>query len=142
MTHKVATLIEAVADTLTGLATTGTNVEKSRGYAISATPAISVRLASVSPANELTNAFLDNSVDIETVFHVSGAELDLDNQVLQIDAEVYAALMADRTQGGAVIDTDPELLSVDSTADQETPTAIGVRKWRFFLRHSITSAEV
>ena len=139
--HKANTLLEAFVDLVTGLATTGQNVETTRGYPTSETPAITVRLSSVDPVAVISNAFLDSYVELETVYHVASAESDLDAKVLQIDAEVYAAIMADPTIGGAAIDTDAQALTIESSADTETPTAAGLRRWRCRLRHSFTSAE-
>ena len=139
--HKANTLLDAVVGVLTDLATTGQNVETTRGYPTQETPAITIRLASVDPIRTISNAFLDSYVDIETYFHVSGSESDLDAKVLEIDAEVYAAIMADATVGGTAIDADPQALTIDSSADGELPTAAGLRRWRFHLRHSLTDAE-
>lgn len=138
MPHKAKTLLNAVAAAVTGLATTGANVEKTRGYPKASAPALTVRMGSIDPTQELSNAFIDNNVDIETLYHVSGSALDLDDQILDIDEEVYAAIMADRTMSGAAIDTDPLGLTFDSQAEAETPTATGIRRWRFKLRHSST----
>ena len=137
--HKVNTLIDAFVTTVTGLTTTGQNVEQSRGFPTAQYPAITVRLASIDPQREISNAFLDSFVEIETIYHVAGDTLDAD--LLQVDAEVYAAIMADRTFGGAVTDTDPRDLVIETSADKEIPTANGVRRWRCLLRHSITDAE-
>lgn len=136
--HKAKTLLNSLVTVLTGLATTGPNVEKTRGYPKSDTPAISVRMAIIDPDKEISNAFLDSHIDIEIIYHVSGSDTDLDDQILDIDAEVYAAIMADRTVAGTVGDAEPQILSFESNAEAEVPTAIGTRRWRFDLRHSIT----
>lgn len=139
--HKAAQLIEAVAAAVRGLPTTGDNVQTMRFYPFAEFPAITVRLSDIEPIIEVSNAVLDSWVDIETIYHVAGSDFDLDSQVLQIDAEVYAAIMADRTFGGVATDTDPQSLTVDATAEGERPTASGVRRWRCRIRHSITDTE-
>lgn len=139
--HKAITVLNNLVDVLMNLDTTGTRVERTRGYPKAETPAISVRLADIDPINEISNSLIDSAMIVETLYHVSGSDDDLDNQILNIDAEVWAAIMADRTMGGSVIDTDPERLTPQSESDKEIPTAVGVRRWRFHIRHSNISAE-
>jgi hypothetical protein len=139
--HKAITVLDNLVGVLMNLDTTGTRVERTRGYPKAETPAISVRLADLDPINEISNAFIDSALVVETLYHVSGSDDDLDNQILAIDAEVWAAIMADRTLSGEAIDTDPERLTLQPESDKEIPTAIGVRRWRFHIRHSSISAE-
>lgn len=139
--HKAITVLDNLVDVLMNLDTTGTRVERTRGYPKAATPAISVRLADLDPINEISNAFIDSALGVETLYHVEGSDDDLDTQILNIDAEVWAAIMTDRTLSGQVIDTDPERLTVLFESDKEIPTAVGVRRWRFHIRHSNISAE-
>lgn len=141
MTHKAETLIQAVEAAVTGLPTTGASVTRTRGYAVAATPAIDVRLASIDFLNELSPAFIDDYVYIDLVYSVSGSGLDA--QILQIDAEVFAAIMADRTLAGSALDADPQSLTPDQApAETEEPTAEAIRRFRFQIRHATTSAEV
>lgn len=141
--HKAITVLDNLVKVLTNLNTTGSRVERTRGYPKAETPAISVRLADLDPINEISNAFIDSAMVVETLYHVSESEddRDLDQQILNIDAEVWAAIMADRTLSGSVIDTDPERLTPQPEADKEIPTAVGVRRWRFHIRHSNIDAE-
>lgn len=139
--HKAITVLDNLVNVLLNLDTTGTHVERTRGYPKAETPAISVRLADLDPINELSNTFIDSALVVETLYHVSGSDDDLDQQILNIDAEVWAAIMADRTLSGSVIDTDPERLSPQTESDKEIPTAIGVRRWRFHIRHSSIDTE-
>ena len=139
--HKAITVLDNLVNVLTNLDTIGTRVERTRGYPKAETPAISVRLADLNPINEISNTLIDSAMIVETLYHVSGSDDDLDQQILDIDAEVWAAIMADRTLSGQVIQTDPEQLTVVPETDKEIPTAIGVRRWRFHIRHSSTSAE-
>jgi len=136
--HKALTVINKVVLLLTGLETTGNRVEKTRGYPKAVTPAMSVRLATLDPVRELSNTVLDSFEDLETIYHVEGS--DLDDQILTIDAEVFAAIMGDRTLTGEALDTDPQALTVESNADKELPSAMAIRRWRFHIRHSSTSA--
>ena len=139
--HQATNILSAIKTALTGLGTTGVNVYQTRAYPINPTPALSIRLSSIDPVRQISNAFLDSFVDVDVLIHVSGSSETLDAEILQIDAEVYAALMADRTLGGVAIELDPQTLTVESSAETEEPTALGLRRWRVHMRHSITSAE-
>lgn len=140
--HKAKAILDEVVTAVTGLSTTGSNVEQTRGYPKHSVPAITVRVADITRANEISNAFLDSFVEIETIYHVAGSAEDLDDQLLQIDAEVYAAVMADRTLNGQAVDVDPDNYSPESgIPEAELPTASAVRRWRIFMRHSINDTE-
>ena len=139
--HKANEVLDAFVSAVDSLSTTGSNVKRTRGYLFDETPGITVRAANVDPINQISNAFLDSAFEVETLYHVSGTDEDLDSQLLQIDAEVYFAVMADRTLGGSAITVDPGFLSIESNAEAERPTAFGIRKWRCHIRHSITDAE-
>lgn len=142
MAHKARNAVNAIETAITGLPTTGSRVEKTRGYPKAEVPAISIRISDLDPQSEISNAFLDSFLEVDTIYHVQGPLNDLDYQILQIDAEVYAAIMADRTLAGAAVDVDPLSLSVDSEAANEIPTATGIRRWRIHIRHNINDAEL
>jgi hypothetical protein len=138
--HKAITVLKALETLLTNLNTTGTRVERTRGYPKAETPAISIRAADVDPINEISNTLIDSAFEVETLYHVAGSDDDLDERIFEIDAEVWAAIMVDRTLSGAVIQTEPQRLTFEIDSDKEIPTAVGVRRWRFHIRHSSINA--
>lgn len=142
MAHKARQVLQAIETAVTGLPTTGDRVEKTRGYPKADVPAISIRISDLDPQSEISNAFLDSFLEVDTIYHVRGANNDLDYQILEIDAEVYRAIMADRTLAGDAIDVDPLSLSVESEAANEIPTATGIRRWRVHIRHDVNDAEL
>lgn len=144
MAHNEQEILDAIETAATGLATTGSNVYVTRVYALpkNVDQAITIRMGlSVPPEDGYQNqAFIDRLFIVYTRIHVRAAEADLDNQLLQIELELFAAMMADITLGlDFVYDTyfsgraEPE---IDDEA--EKPTLAVDLEWSVRHRHSLT----
>lgn len=143
MANRAESILAAVATVLTGLATTGANVERSRAWPVSALPALSVLQganAVVDDDPELD--VVGRRLDVAVISHVQAVGV-LETTLNQIAAEVFAALRADETLGLAYVfdvvpegDDAPEL-----EAEQDQPTARQVLNWSVLYEHSETSTE-
>lgn len=142
MTHKAETVLDAVVTAVTGLSTTGANVTRGRAYAVSAVPSLSVFMGQDVVDNELSIGHYDRELEVFIEAHVASTG-DLEETLNQIRAEVFAALRADHTLGGAAIEIRPD---ADSRPELEGETDIPhARQQQLYLvkyRHSTTSAEV
>lgn len=143
MTHRAESIMQAVTTAVTGLATTGANVTRGRAYPVAALPALSVFQAEESILGDIQSSTrVTRELIINIEIHVQ-ATTQLETIINAIRAEVYAALMADRTQGLAyVIDTqwqDDSQPEIDG--ENETPVARVLMRWAITYQHSLTSAE-
>ena len=139
--HRAELIMQEVLANITGLTTTGANVERSRVYKIDALPALTLEQGEDAVADESTNmAFIDRLLSIRIVAHAKAVS-DFDQVLNTIREEVYIALMADRTQGlGFVIDTMP--MGDDEpefSADSEKPVGKQVINFAIHYRHSVTN---
>lgn len=142
MTHKAETILNNVESVLTGLTTTGTNVQRARAWPVSQVPALSIYMASDERDEDLTSGVIKRVLNIDIVAYVRAVG-NLETTLNQIKTEVFAAITADITLSGAAINAE---LVIDERpvieAEQEEPTAIMVMSWRVQYRHSATSTEV
>jgi len=144
MTNRAETIMDTVASTLTGLATTGSNVTRGRVYPIesSGLPALSVFQGAETIVDEQNLSAVTRELTVNIAIHAKPAS-GLDTQINQVRAEIYAALMADYTQGlGYVLNTqwredDPP----EYSDDQENGSARAVSTWSILYRHSYSSVE-
>ena len=143
MTHRAETILNTIEGLLTGLATTGANVQRARVWPVDSLPALSIYksddLRSIEDAldNELTreltvniNIHVKQTGNVETVLN-------------QVAAEIFAAMSVDKTLGlayvfNALLIGETEPLIEDS---QDTPNAQMVSGWLVTYQHSDVSAE-
>ncbi|MGI9202670.1 MAG: hypothetical protein ACR2Q3_01600 [Woeseiaceae bacterium] len=142
MTHKAETILDAVVTAVTGLASTGSNVERGRAYAVSAVPSLSVFMGEDQIENELSIGYYDRVLEVFVEAHVATTG-DTEQDLNQIRAEVFAALRADHTLGGAAIEIKPDTESrPEIQGETDTPHALQQLLYLVKYRHSTTSAEV
>lgn len=143
MTHRAETIMAALTTAVTGLTTTGTRVHRGRVDNVPTLPALSVFMGA-ERAEPPVQSFsrVRRELDVHIEIHARGNQ-QLETTLNAIRAEVYAALMADVTQGlGFVITTEwraddaPEL-----SPEQDYPIARQVMTWAVIYQHSLTSAE-
>ena len=146
--HAARRVLEAIVAAVSDLPTTGRNVHTARDYRHSRVPALSIRIGSITPLENLSQTLIDSEVVVEVHMHVNASpreqeqgDNDLDAQILRIDAETWRAIMADQSQGGTAINTTPAELSIVSQAEGEKPTAEATRRYRLHIRHSYTDPE-
>ncbi len=143
MTHKAETILENIKTSLTGLVTTGTKVERGRAWPIdeAALPALTINMGADQALDDQTSGLINRVLNFEIVAHVrdtTGVETTLN----QIKTEVFAALMANPTQTGTVIDTElVEDSEPEIESEQNQPIARMAQQWRVYYRHSATSTE-
>lgn len=143
MTHRAESILETLKTRLTGLATTGSRVERARIWAVEECPAIAIDKGDDLPKEQGRGfAHQDRQLDFLVTAFVK-ATGNPETALQQIAAEVYAALFSDVTQGLAyVIDThwlgdaQPEF-----STDTETRSASMRMQYRIEYRHTITSTE-
>ncbi|GAA5442646.1 hypothetical protein Misp06_00820 [Microbulbifer sp. NBRC 101763] len=142
MAHVSQQLLDAVTAAVTGLVTTGTNVEQTRIYARDKLPALSVRLGERRVVSTLGNSFIDAEQDIYIDIYVAGKSDQIDDKMLQIDGEIHAALMADHALGlDFVVDLEPQGLGEPDTEHAGKARAVATSSWKYLIRHSVTSLE-
>jgi len=143
MTHRAETILDAIATTLTGLTTTGTNVTRGRVYPVTAEPALSI-FKGDDDATESEEIIGETVRELNVIIQAHLQALGNPETVLnQIAAEVYAAMRLDITLGLAYVfdtrivgDAAPEI--EDS---QDLPTARMSSTWLIIYSHSDASAE-
>ena len=137
--HHAETIMQAVLANLQNLATTGSNVARGRSYSVDVTPAIRLHQG----ADEVIDggqsvAFIARELNVKIIAYVkTGAQFD--SELNAIREEVYAAMMADRTQGqGFVFDTLPA--GDDEPEESAGDQTIGQQQINFIIhyRHSVT----
>ena len=142
--NRAESILNAVTGALTGLATTGVNVQRSRTFPSLALPALTVAMGSndVQQDNEFESDLdeLSRQLQINITAH-QRAGSSMETVFNQIAAEIYAALTADRSHGlGYVLDTR---LQGDSEPDiSSAPTVSQRMTWLVHYQHSNTSTEV
>ncbi|WP_445362053.1 hypothetical protein ACJJIQ_00030 (plasmid) [Microbulbifer sp. ANSA003] len=142
MAHVSQQLLDAVTAAVTGLTTTGNQVEQTRIYAHDKLPALSVRLGERRVDSMLGNSFVNAEQDIHIDIYVAGKPEEIDEKMLKIDGEIHAALMADYALGlGFVLDCDAQGLSEPDTEHAGKARAVATSSWKYLIRHSTTSLE-
>ena len=138
--HRAIAIIDAFSDLIKGLPLVSDNVFKGRTYDLDNMPSHSLYLGSAD-VSETNVAFVNQSQLIrDEVFVSAGAEEDLDALLLNVHAEAYVAIAADRQLGLAyVIDTTLESMSEPDYIDEgKRPILSAVFTWRVTYRHSYT----
>lgn len=137
-------IFNAIVAAVTGLTTTEDRVYPNRVYAI---PNDEITALTVlTGPDELLNdnysveGFIDREFTVTVRIHVKATETDLENQVLQIEREIWVALMAEpRTLGLSYVhQIFPSGRDNPDLDDQgEKPTLTADTVWRVHYRHSV-----
>lgn len=142
MTHRAESILAAVTTTVTGLTTTGAHVSRGRAYPTDQDAALTVNMGADTPVGSPNMAFQDMDLDVEIIAHCKTADGALDTTLNAIAAEVYAAMLADLTQGlGYVLDTRYAGREAPFRDREEKPVASQVSRYVIRYRHSYTSTE-
>ena len=143
MSHRAEQIMVALLANITGLTTTGTNAQRGRVYALSTAPGLTLVMGADEVADDLRSfTRLVRHLSVEITAHVKTTS-QLETDINQIKTEIFAALMADITQGlNFVIQTDLEIDEApELDAEQDQPTARATMQWRVTYAHSGTSTE-
>ena len=139
MSHRAKLIVDAITNKITGLPTTGQNVEQSRVWAVTRAPALTVRLGPMVQTSDL-NQLIDQTLTIYIDIHVKAHETRIDDDVLQIHQELWQAIKVHHDLGlDYVIDTSLTELSepiLNGESDQPTAKATLTIEVRF--RHAVT----
>ncbi len=140
--NRAESILAAITTKVTGLTQTGSNVVRGRVYPVPALPALTVNMGAEQAVGEPNMAYQDEFLDIDITAYAQD-NTGVDTALNQIVAEVYAAMLADRTQGLAYVhDTSWRGRSApDRTGDLEKKTAQQTMVFRIHYRHSYTSME-
>ena len=144
MAARVETILAAVTTALTGLTTTGANVQRARAWPVSALPALTVSQGENAVlAEDAQLDIITRQLQFSVVAQIK-AITNLETSLNQISSEVYAALVADRSLGLAYV-FDLTLVgdsAAEIEAEQDEPTARQVMTWALIYEHSKTSTEI
>jgi len=128
MSHVRKQIRDDIVTTLTGLATTGSRVYRSRVYPVADnklpglliyTSSEEIETASLRPPRTQMRAL---TVTVEMYVK---AVSNFDTQVDTISQEVEEALAVDVTRGGLAKDTTPTSFEVEYSGDGDQPVAVG-----------------
>jgi len=140
--HRVESILEAIKTTLTGLASTGDNIERDRVYPVETLPFISVEQGKDErEPNPSTIANVESNLDVKIVVYVKSESFT--TELNQVRAEVYAAMMASNRLGLGYVeslrwidDSEPEL-----SGDAEIKNAVCTMSFKIGYTHSLTTKE-
>jgi len=143
MAHRAKDIIDAIKTVLTGLNTTGQDVKVSRAFPSGTFPNLTIYPGQNTIRQNLSNAIMIRELVVRVAIQVNGNPDLLDDQILQIEAEIWRAIMADTTLGlNFIDDIDPlGLGEPDLSNGDEVPTAVVESSWRVVYRHSVSDPE-
>jgi len=128
MSHVRQQIRDDIVATLTGLATTGSNVFRSRIFPLEQTNLPALVIYSKSETSEYDTIGLPRSVnrvlDVAVEAYVKGVS-NYDNTLDTIAVEVEEAIAADVTLGGLAKDAQITAFEADFAGDGEQPVAVG-----------------
>ena len=128
MTHVRQQIRDDIVTTLTGLATTGSNVFRSRIFPLEETNLPALCIYTKSETSEYDTIGLPRSVnrvlDVAVEAYVKGVS-NYDNTLDTIAVEVEEAIAADITLGGVAKDAQITAFEADFAGDGEQPVAVG-----------------
>jgi len=140
--HRRETIMQAVLTLLTGLTTTGSNVKRSRAWAVSSLPALTLAQGQDGLSGEQEMGAINRDLTVNITAHAAEGE-QLETDLNQISAEVYEAMVADRTLGldyvydiNITADGDPQI-----EGDQNKTTGRLDMQFVINYNHSETSTE-
>lgn len=149
MTHRADAIVSAVVTALTGLTTTGTNIERGRVYDLDASQsssAISVFMGSDEPTGEYGQrniGFIDSDQTIIVRSHVRSVSTQIDSILSTIRREVHVALQASNRLGLDYVtmlywagSSDP-----DESGDGSKPSATQDNTWVVRYRAPLADPE-
>ncbi len=101
-------IMVAAKSAITGLTTTGSNVERGRTRPATGDDALSVYMGNDSPVMDLGPGLMDWDLEVIIEAHTRSSTEQIDSRLNQVRKEVHLAMMADHTLGLAfVIDVMP-----------------------------------
>jgi len=146
MAHVRQQIRDAVATTLTGLATTGSNVFVSRVYPLESASLPGITIMTDNDVEDIDNTSAANSnrivwanLGLIIKAHAQEAVSSLDGTLDQIEVEIRQSLMSDITLGGLV--KDMWWISTDITLEGENTKPIGLAEIVFNLSYRVAASD-
>lgn len=136
-------ILDALTTTVTGLTTTGSNVQRARVYpfAESVNSALTIFMGADEVLQVQANDYIDWELTVVFMAHAR-ATGNPDQTLNQIRKEIHAAIMADHTQGGLVIDTNPVIAEEPELSSGDKPIASMRIEFSFQYRTTRTAIDV
>ncbi len=142
--HRAESIMQAIEQRLTGLATTGSRIERARVWPVEECPALSIERGDDAPMdNGRSLGFQSRQLEVFVTAYAKSPTGTFETSLHQIAAEVYAALFADVTQGLPYVmdthwtgDSRPE-----TSTETEGRTATMQMAYQIHYRHSIATPE-
>lgn len=150
MTARAESVMGAVATAITGLATTGANVQRGQiyGHQVTDLPALALYMGADSPAAEHQTGLIDweltirieSTVTLDSSYTTMGNTLETSLNVIR--EEIHAALLADHTLGLAyVIDVTPGPAAAPELSG-EGNEPIASQALEFIVKYRTTRADI
>ncbi len=146
MPHARQQIRDAVATTLTGLATTGSNVFVSRVYPLENASLPGISIMTDNDVAEIDNTSATNgnrivwaNLGLIIKAHVQESASSLDDTLDQIEVEVRQALLSDITLGGLA--KDIWWISSDITLEGENAKPIGLAEILFNVSYRVAASD-
>lgn len=142
MTDRAESIVVAFNTLVTGLPQTQGRVERGRVYPVDVLPALTINMGAEQIVDDPNIAFQDEYLDVEVTASVKDNS-GVDTALNQIRAEVYAAVMSNRTLGLSYV-LDTRWLGRDTpdrSGELEQKSARQTMIFRVHYRHSYTSTE-
>lgn len=146
MPHARQQIRDGVATTLTGLATTGSNVFVSRVYPLESASLPGITIMTDNDVAEIDNTSAMNSnrivwanLGLIIKAHVQESASSLDDTLDQIEVEVRQALLSDITLGGLA--KDIWWISSDITLEGENAKPIGLAEILFNVSYRVAASD-
>ena len=132
MAHLRKQIRDRITTTLTGLATTGTNVYQTHVYPLSEGQLPGVAIYTLShefePLSMSTPRTLANSMDVSIEIYVKGS--DSDDTMDTISEEIESALYADLNLNGLVQNAYMVSMEADHSGEGDQPVTLGKITYR------------
>jgi hypothetical protein len=141
--HRREIIMQTIATTLTGLATTGANISRARPYAVSDLPALTIEQASDTVDDGWQLNTTGRVLQVDIIAHAQTVAT-LETVLNQISTEVFESLRASPTLGLAYC-YDTRLLNESGPdiegAETQQPVGRLTMTWQITYEHSDTSTE-
>lgn len=128
MAHVRKLIRDNITTTLTGLATTGSNVFQTRLFALGENKLPAICIYTKSESSDYSTVAIPRTqirtLDVNVEFFVKGTA-NIDNSLDQIAVEIEEALYTDLTRGGYAKDTKITEFDADYTGDGEQSVGVG-----------------
>jgi hypothetical protein len=137
MTHRAEQIIARVQTLVTGLATTGANVDRGRADAIdeSKLPALRVSIGDDAIVDPWAHSLLDSDLDVHVDAHAHTTAQNVETLLAKMREEVTIALLADFTLGLAFVHTIIELGANRPSLEGDMAKPAGRLEMRFRVRY-------